>query len=116
MIWTANRGRIFVFGAAVDMRKGVNGLCGLVREMNINPLSGDIFVFLSRDRSRIRLLKWEGDGFGIYSKWLEVGTFERPICDGNLLSEDGLYMLLRGIGLANIRYRKRYQHSVANCG
>ena len=51
------------------MRKGFNGLCGLVRnEFLQNPLSGDIFIFINRPRNRIKLLHWQGDGFAIYYK------------------------------------------------
>ena len=60
------------------MRKGYDGLCGVVREQfKLNPLSGDVFIFLNRYRNRIKLLHWQGDGFAVYSKRLEKGTFEQ---------------------------------------
>ena len=61
------------------MRKGFDGLSGLVRnEFKADPLLGDVFVFLSRTKNRIKILHWQGDGFAIYSKRLEKGAFELP--------------------------------------
>ena len=71
--------RYFMYGKRADMRKGFNGLCGLVRnEFLQNPLSGDVFIFINRPRNRIKLLHWQGDGFAIYYKRLEKGTYEMP--------------------------------------
>lgn len=68
-----------MYGKGADMRKGFNGLCGLVRnEFLQNPLSGDVFIFINRPRNRIKLLHWQGDGFAIYYKRLEKGTYEMP--------------------------------------
>ena len=64
------------------MRKSFDGLCGLVRDkLHREPLSGEVFVFLSRRKNQIRLLLWEGDGFGLYHKRLERGTYELPSYD-----------------------------------
>ena len=111
MIFGLGNGRIYIYRQWVDMRKGAEGLSGLIRnETQQNPRSGDLFVFFSRNRSRIRLLRWEGDGFGMYSKILEVGTYEIPAGAGNWLNEELLYLLLKGVKLDKIQYRKRYQH------
>jgi transposase len=97
------------------MRKGFNGLCGLVRnEFNQNPLSGDVFIFINRPRNRIKLLHWQGDGFAIYYKRLEKGTYELPEAKGDTVSiEIGmqqLMLILEGISLLSVRKRKRYTH------
>ena len=61
------------------MRKGYDGLAGLIRnEWKKDPLLGDVFIFLSKQRNKIKLLHWQNDGFVIYSKRLEKGTFELP--------------------------------------
>lgn len=59
------------------MRKGFDGLSGLVREGD--PLSGDVFIFFNRRRTQVKLLLWERDGFSIYHKRLERGTYELPV-------------------------------------
>ena len=64
-----NRYRYFIYRGGCDMRKGYDGLCGLViNEFKMSPLSGDVFVFLSKPRNKIKILHWQGDGFVIYSK------------------------------------------------
>lgn len=61
------------------MRKSFDGLSGLVRSVLLcDPLSGDIFIFLNARRNQIKLLAWEQDGFAVYHKRLERGTFELP--------------------------------------
>ena len=56
------------------MRKGYDGLSGMViNEFKMSPLSGDVFVFISKPRNKIKILLWQGDGFVIYSKRLEIG-------------------------------------------
>jgi transposase len=68
--------RIFLCRSAIDMRKGFDGLHGVVQEvLRQDPLSGDLFVFLNRRRYRVKLLIWEGDGMLIVYKRLERGTF-----------------------------------------
>jgi transposase len=58
------------------MRKGYDGLSGLVeRELGRNPLSGEMFLFVSRDRKRAKVLLWDGTGLCLYAKRLEQGRF-----------------------------------------
>ena len=100
---------------STDMRKGFNGLCGLVQnEFKENPLSGDVFIFINRPRNRIKLLHWQGDGFAIYYKRLEKGTYELPEGRSDSTSiEIGmqqLMLILEGISLLSVRKRKRYEH------
>ena len=68
----SDRYRYFIYRSGCDMRKGYDGLSGLVRnEWKKDPLSGDVFIFLSKQRNKIKLLHWQSDGFVIYSKRLE---------------------------------------------
>jgi transposase len=94
------------------MRKGINGLNGLIREyLQQDPMSGDVFIFLNKRRDRIKLLMWDRTGYAMYYKQLEKGTFELPgsgKMGGLELSWSELAMLLDGIELGSIKRRKRY--------
>lgn len=95
------------------MRKGFDGLSGIVRnELRQDPLSGDVFIFINRRRNQVKLLLWEGDGFSVYYKRLERGTYELP-SPGNApavsLRSDELMLILQGIWLQSVRRRKRYR-------
>lgn len=63
----------------VDMRKGINGLYKLVRsEMKKSPLTGNAFIFYGKNHQSVKFLHWDTDGFILYQKRLERGTFEIP--------------------------------------
>ena len=113
MLSLSSQQRYFLYRGVTDMRKGFNGLNGLVRQhLKQDPLSGDVFLFLNRRRDRIKLLMWDKTGFALYYKQLESGTFELPqgaSGDGLELSWSELAMLLDGIELSTIKRRKRYQ-------
>lgn len=107
--------RYYMYGKAADMRKGCDGLSGLVRnEFLQNPLSGDVFIFLNHRGSLIKLLQWQGDGFAIFYKRLEKGTYEIPqinCCSSGMeISSQQLLLILEGISLLHIRKRVRFQH------
>lgn len=92
------------------MRKSFDGLSGLVRsQMGRDPLSGDVFIFLNRRRTHIKLLVWDRSGFVLYYKRLEEGTFELPASEAP--SWDQLVMMLEGVSMKKVRYRKRYQRN-----
>ena len=104
--------RYFLYREAADMRKSFGGLCGLVTGgLKRDALSGDVFVFLNRRRTHVKLLVWDRSGFVLYYKRLEEGTFELPskIGDGTLTWQQLVFML-EGVSLKSIRYRKRYTH------
>ena len=91
------------------MRFGIYSLSGLVRnELGADPLSGDVFIFIGKRGNQIRLLQWDRDGFAMYIKKLEQGTFERPIADQSLITSRQLTLLMEGIMLKSVRLRKRY--------
>lgn len=96
------------------MRKGFNGLSGLVRDnIEHDLMSGDVFIFMNRRRDRVKLLMWDATGFAVWYKVLETGTFELPE-SGNKSSLEldwtKLVMLLEGVELKSIKKRKRYSH------
>lgn len=95
------------------MRKGFDGLSGLVRnELQKDPLGGDVFIFFNKRYNQVKLLLWERDGFSIYYKRLERGTYEIPVLSDSSLSaelrSDELMLILQGISLRSIRRRKRF--------
>jgi len=102
--------RYFLYRGAADMRKSFNGLSGLVRnDLGRDPTSGDVFVFLNRRRTHIKLLAWDRSGFVLYYKRLEKGTFEVPVLRASeTLSWPNLLLILEGVSLQSVRYRKRY--------
>ncbi|MEI8046663.1 MAG: IS66 family insertion sequence element accessory protein TnpB [Bacteroidota bacterium] len=105
--------RYFLYREVTDIRKGFDGLSGLVSgQLGQNPMSGDVFIFVNRQRNRIKLLRWEAGGFVLFYKRLEKGTFEVPMSSktGKELSLDygELAMLITGISMRNTRKRKRF--------
>jgi transposase len=109
--------RYFLYTKPADMRKSFYSLAALVREqLHQDPLTGDIFIFLSRRRNHIKLLRWEGDGFALYSKRLEQGSYELPKGTEDhsfLISYKELLLILQGISLGQVQYRKRYTRKMA---
>jgi hypothetical protein len=105
--------RYYLYRPAADMRKGFDSLSGIVSShMNQPVLSGSVFIFLNRSRTHIKLLCWEGDGFALYYKRLEQGTYELPVSVDDVtsmsISHQQLQFMLQGVALQNIQYRKRY--------
>lgn len=76
MIWHGLSVRVFAYAAPADLRKGYDGLSALVREsLQRDPTSGDLFVFVSRNRIRAKVLLWDGTGLCVFAKRLEQGRF-----------------------------------------
>lgn len=102
--------RYFLFQAPCDMRCGIYSLAGLVQNsLKQNPLSGDVFIFIGKTGNQIRLLQWDNDGYALYIKRLEKGTFERPIDGRGQLSAQELMLILGGIKLKSVELRKRFR-------
>jgi transposase len=105
--------RIFISTEPTDMRKGFDGLSAIVEhQWGASPFSGDLFVFSNRRRTLLKLLYWDSDGFAIWYKRLEEGTFRipEPTADGRIeLTAAKLAMLLEGIDFTRTRKRKRYR-------
>jgi transposase len=116
-------GRVFVCTLPTDMRKGFDSLAALVQtHLDQDALSGDLFVFRSRRGDRIKLLYWDEDGYALWYKRLEEGSFALPTADGKralagahglVLRPAELAMLLDGVDLANVQRQKRYQRPAA---
>lgn len=105
--------RIFVSIEPTDMRKGFNGLQGVIlRTLEEDPLAGHLFLFINRRRDKLKILYWDGDGLAIWYKRLEQGTFQLPeVTAGQTKIEirsDELVMLLGGVDTKDIQRRKRF--------
>jgi transposase len=87
VIGSTRRVQVFAYAAAADMRKGFEGLSGLVREeLKRDPLSGEMFLFSNRRRNRAKVLVWDGTGMCVYAKRLERGKFACLWSRGNSTS------------------------------
>jgi transposase len=111
--------RIYLYSQNVDMRKGFDGLHAIIQsEFRCDALGGDLFLFLNRRRDRLKLMTWERDGWIIFYKRLERGTFERPrpAADGVTVELDAtdLALILAGVELKSVKRRPRYQHTHAS--
>lgn len=107
--------RIYVAVGATDMRKGFNGLEGLIRErLECDPTSGHIFLFSNARRDRLKLVFFDGSGLWVCSKRMERGRLSWPEADAGkvLLSREQFALLLGGIDLAQTRERKWYRKPV----
>lgn len=103
----------FVYPTITDMRKGFNGLATIVHtELDSDPTCGEAYVFFSKNCAQVKILLWEGDGFSLYYKRLEGGTFQVPACkiDGTGIYIDDLTLghILRGVNIDNGKFRKRF--------
>src|SRR5690625_1499662 len=104
----------YLFKSACDMRKGSNGLSGLVTsKMGRNPISGDVFIFVNRRGTHIKLLHWESGGFVNYYKRLEKGTFSLPkVLESGSISWSQLVMMIEGVKIEKARHLSRYNPPV----
>jgi len=97
------------------MRKGFDTLGGLIRsEIKLNPMSGDMYIFFNRSRTHVKILLWDRDGFALYFKRLERGTFEIPTFnprDSTLISAQILALILQGIVLSSVKRKKRFEYA-----
>ena len=113
MIHISDKYRCLLYSGDTDMRKSFHGLAAIVKyTMLSDVLNGDIYIFISRRRNSIKLLRFEGDGFAIFYKRLEKGTFEMPEYDNKsgtmLITNNELIFILKGVALKRIKYRPRY--------
>ena len=93
-----NSKQVYLACGHTDMRKSINGLAAIVEgSFKLDPFNDSLFVFCNRNRDRIKILEWDGDGFWLYFKRLEKGRFKWPAHGENntmLLSGEELHLLL----------------------
>lgn len=100
----------YLYRGNCDMRKSFDGLCELVGlELGRNPTSGEVFVFLNRKRTHIKLLHWEHGGFVLYYKRLESGTIPLPKNTATAgISWSDLILMVEGIEVVKSNRRRRF--------
>lgn len=106
--------RYFMCMHPVNMCKGIDSLFSLIgSESPLSPMSGDVYVFFSKNRQSVKLLKWDTDGFLLYHKRLERGSFEMPRKNADTgyyeLSWETFSFIMTGVSLESVRFRKRYR-------
>ena len=107
--------RIWLATEPCDMRKGFHSLVALVRQRlpELDPLSGQLFVFIGRNRRAVKILWWSSGGLSLYLKRLEQGTFRlpapRPAAASLALTATDLAMLLDGIDWSTAKRQKLYE-------
>ena len=105
--------RVYLCASACDMRKSFDGLHALVTQaMALDAFAGHLFVFANRRRDRIKILYWDRDGFAVWAKRLEEGTYAMPFGEAEEkrreITSAELGALLSGIDLSQAKRRKRY--------
>jgi transposase len=107
--------RVYLCLTACDMRKSFDSLHALARDyLERDAMAGHLFVFASRRRDRVKILYWDRDGFALWSKRLEEGTYAVPFGHGDgerqrEITGQELGALLSGIDLQQASRRKRYR-------
>jgi len=112
-MFSISSARYYLYREPTDMRKSFDGLCGLISSrLGQDPRSGDVFIFLNKRRTLIKLLRWEPGGFVLFYKRLESGTFELPLAKSTSLSQSMEYgqlaMMVDGFSLKYAKKRKRF--------
>jgi transposase len=105
---------VYVAVGATDMRKGFEGLFGLVRDrLQVDPLSGHLFVFCNASGTRLKVLYWDGSGLWVCAKRLEKGRFSWPSAGDETgkvrLSQEQFALLVGGIDLKQTRLKDWYR-------
>jgi len=106
--------RVFLCTVPTKMNYSFDSLMGLTQQIfDRDPLSGHLFLFVSRSRDRLKILFWDHDGLAIFYKRLEAGTFQLPRtakgAQGVELDERQFQRLLKGLDLRTGRQRRRYR-------
>lgn len=110
--------RLFLARAVTDMRRSYDTLAGMVsHQLGFDPHGGDAFIFIGKDRSRMKVLFWDRDGLWLCAKRLSRGTFALPMPAAGHDAPDSLELdaaqwalLLAGITVVEQRRSPRYHH------
>ena len=110
--------RVYLCTSPCDMRRSFDGLHALVTgAMKLDAFAGHLFVFANRRKDRVKILYWDRDGFAMWAKRLEEGTYAMPFDEGDEprreVTTQELGALLSGIDLSLAKRRKRYQRRSA---
>ena len=107
--------RIYIAVEGIDMRKGFDGLYGLVGDhLGQDPLSGHLFLFTNKTKTRLKALVWDGSGLWVCAKRLEKGRFRWPEADSVrsvTMRAEELAMLVNGLDWKQTEPRDWYRKS-----
>src|SRR5258707_15370561 len=107
--------KIYIGVEAVDMRKGFEGLYGLVRDaLGHDPLSGHLFLFTNKTRTRLKALVWDGSGLWVCGKRMEKGRFRWPEAEGKpsvTMPPEEVAIRVNGLDVKQTRQRNWYRKS-----
>ena len=111
--------RVYLCTSPCDMRRSFDGLHALVTDaMQLDAFAGHLFVFANRRKDRVKILYWDRDGFAVWAKRLEEGTYAMPFEEDDEpqreITAQELGALLSGIDLSVAKRRKRYQRKSAD--
>jgi transposase len=108
MLAITGKTRLFLHRESVDLRKGFEGLSSIVENVFKQELTGGAyFVFLNRQRDRMKVLYWDGDGLAIWYKRLEKGSFPKRSIESIIMDRRDFFMLLEGIIPRRVQKRFR---------
>jgi transposase len=112
--------RVYLATAPCDMRRSFDGLHALVNAvLQMDAFAGHLFVFANKRRDRVKILYWDRDGFAVWAKRLEEGTYAMPFSESQEevrreITAQELGALLSGIDLSQAKRRKRYHRNTAS--
>jgi transposase len=110
--------KVYLASGYVDMRKSIDGLAAIVQEeFQLNPFSSCLFVFCNRSKDKIKILRWDTNGFWLYYKRLEKQRFRWPSTKEHKtvsISSKELHWLLDGLDITTVKAHKTldYRHVV----
>lgn len=107
--------RVYLACGATDLRKSIDGLAALVREgFNLDPFSTSLFVFCNRKRDKVKILRWDHNGFWLYYRRLERGKFQWPQENSSavVVSYRQLRWLLDGLSLKQPRAHREVKERI----
>jgi transposase len=119
MLFPEDQVRLWLYTQPTDMRKSYDGLSTLVKSKLLDdPLSGQLFVFINRKRTQMKILYFDRSGYCIWSKRLEQGRFHwtSNTAEKQRLSWTELKLIVEGIDTRSIKQFKRYRHPISQAG
>jgi transposase len=110
--------RVYLCLTACDMRRSFDGLHALVRDhLQLDAFAGHLYLFANKRKDRLKILYWDRDGFAIWAKRLEAGSYAIPCGEPGSrrveITTEELSALLSGIDLSTVTRRKRYRRAAA---
>ena len=118
MIYFPASVRVYLCLSPTDMRRSLDGLHAQVRDhLQLDAFAGHLYIFSNKRKDRLKVLYWDGDGFAVWAKRLEAGSFAIPAGEPGSskieITTEELGALLSGIDMQQVTRRKRYRRNAA---